>query len=121
MKRKERKPEGTASPDIRKELEKLKPTFSMEIDLSPIKGGPQAKVDAAQAIAEKVNSKALAEYPDAVAGFSVGHSGRTWSISTQDGRIRVSYKDGEKVKVDFFRFGQDSELVKAVRESLKGL
>ncbi len=112
--------------DIKRELRGLKPQHTIEVDFSFLgkeSEVPRKREEASQMIADRVSRAIQGLYPDATALFSIGSSGRIWSISTPKGRIQLSHRneDGEKLRIDFYRFEQDSDAVRAVKESLKGI
>lgn len=125
IKPEERKRKKGASADIRKEVSAMKPTFTMDIHLGKFLGADAKdagkRAEAAQGIAGKVRDAASASVSPLVPVCSVGASGRVWSMSSPSGIIKVSYQneEGQPVRIEFFRFDQNSALVTEIRGSLQ--
>jgi hypothetical protein len=106
-------------PGISTELEKMKPSYSMEVPLGSLPAKKRA--ESAQEIAGLVENAVKSCYPNAAGGCSAGYSGSIWNLNTREGRARVSYNDekDDRVRIDFFRFEPGSDVVKAVKAALQ--
>lgn len=127
MKTRRKEAEG-GTPDVkrgRREMDSMKPTHTIEVPLEKYLGGeaksPRRREEAAQKVAEAVERVMSANASRIARVSSIGEGGRVWSMNSASGRATVSFRngEGERVKIEFFRFDSSSKVPQEVREALK--